>query len=88
MRTHVISKKTAVLDWASLPVADIDHLLWSPQVDISAKAQICYDEEALYVRLSAHEAHIRAEERGPLGMPCLDSCLEIGRAHLNSSHTS
>lgn len=77
MRTHVISKKPAVLDWATIPAASIDNLLWSPQVEISAKAQICYDEEALYVRLSAKEANIRAEETGPLGSPCLDSCLEF-----------
>ena len=77
MRTYMISKKTADLDWTIIPVAAIDNLHWSPHVDISAEAQICYDENFLYVRLSAHEAHIRAEEVGPLGMPCLDSCLEF-----------
>ena len=77
MRTYVITKKDAVLDWSVIPTAAIDNLLWTPQVDISAKAQVCYDEEALYVRLSAHEAYIRAEEIGDLGSPCLDSCLEF-----------
>ena len=59
MRIHVISKKNSVLDWSTIPIATIDNLLWTPHVDISAKAQICYDEEALYVRLSAHEVNIR-----------------------------
>ena len=66
MRTHVDIKKIAVLDWTIIPAAAVDNLLWSPQVDISAKAQICYDEEFLHVRLSDHEASIRAVEIGPL----------------------
>ena len=45
--------------------------------EVVASAQICYDEEALYVRLSAKEKHIRAEYTGPLDMPCQDSCLEF-----------
>lgn len=77
MRTHVISKKPEHLDWAQLPVAAIDHLLWTPEVDISATAQICYDENALYVHLSAKEEHIRAEGTGLLDQPCEDSCLEF-----------
>ena len=77
MRTHVISKKPKHLDWAQLPVAAIDHLLWTPEVGISAAAQICYDENALYVHLSAKEEHIRAENTGLLDQPCEDSCLEF-----------
>ncbi|MBQ6875499.1 MAG: hypothetical protein IJN46_04585, partial [Lachnospiraceae bacterium] len=75
MRTHVISKKPEHLDWAQLPVAAIDHLLWAPEVGISAAAQICYDENALYVHLSAKEEHIREENTGLLDQPCEDSCL-------------
>lgn len=77
MRTHVISKKPEHLDWAQLPVATIDHLLWTPEVDILAAAQICYDENALYLHLSAKEEHIRAEGTGLLDQPCEDSCLEF-----------
>lgn len=77
MRTHIIPKKPAVLDWAQIPSVNIDHLLWTPEVEISASAQICYDEEALYLRLSAKEAHIRAENTGLLDQPCEDSCLEF-----------
>lgn len=77
MRTHVIPKKPATLDWTQIPSVNIDHLLWTPKVDISASAQICYDEDALYLRLSAKEAHIRAEHTGLLDPPCEDSCLEF-----------
>lgn len=77
MRTHIISRKPEVLDWNKLPVLPIDNLCWTPEIDISAEAQICYDADALYVRLSAKEAAIRAEHTGPVGMPCEDSCLEF-----------
>lgn len=77
MRTHVVPRKPAELDWTQIPAVQIDHLLWSPEVDITAQAQICYDEDALYVRLSAKEAQIRAENTGLTDQPCEDSCLEF-----------
>ena len=77
MRTHVISKRPEPLDWAQLPVATIDHLLWTPDVNICATAQICYDESALYVHLCAKEEHIRAEHTGLIDEVCEDSCLEF-----------
>ena len=77
MRTHVIPQKPAVLDWDLIPALPIDNLCWTPAIDITAQAQICYDADALYVRLSAREAQIRAEHTGPVGMPCEDSCLEF-----------
>lgn len=64
-------------DWEQIPAVSIDSRHWTPPVDIAAKAQICYDEETLYLRLSAQEKNIRAEHTGSLGMPCEDSCLEF-----------
>ena len=77
MRNYTILRKPENLDWSTIPAASIDNLLWTPSVDITSKAQLCYDGEAIYVRLSAKEANIRAEENGPLGTPCQDSCLEF-----------
>lgn len=77
MRTHLIPRKPTNLDWSQIPALPIDSLHWTPAIDITAQAQICYDETALYVRLSALEAHIRAEHTSPTGMPCEDSCLEF-----------
>lgn len=77
MRTHTISRKPEILDWSRLPVLPIDNLCWTPEIDITAQAQICYDADALYLHLSAREAAVRAEHTGPLGMPCEDSCLEF-----------
>ena len=75
MRSYMILPKTG--DWKDIPVVSIDTRLWTPEIDIAATAQVCYDAEALYVRLTAKESNIRAEENGLLGTPCRDSCLEF-----------
>lgn len=75
MRSYTIVKKTG--NWADVPVAAIDNRLWTPEVDIVSTAQVCYDAEALYVRLTAREKDIRAEESGRIGVPSQDSCLEF-----------
>ena len=77
MRTYTITKKALPFSWEQIPSLEINTLLWSPEVPISAQAQLCYDETALYIKLSAKEPNIRAEESGPLGAPCEDSCLEF-----------
>ena len=77
MKTYVISQKPENLDWSKVPSLAIDTCLWNYAADVEAKAQLCYDENALYVRLSTREANIRAQETGPIGSPCLDSCLEF-----------
>ncbi len=77
MRSYTITKVNDALDWNKIPVMPIDTLLWTDSVDLSAVAQICWDEENLYVRMEAVEPNIRMEEEGPLAMVCLDSCLEF-----------
>lgn len=63
--------------WNKLPFISIDQALWCSPNGISALAQLCWNREALLVRLAAQEPSIRAQETGPLGMPCEDSCLEF-----------
>lgn len=77
MKSYIITKKSEELDWSKIPSADIDCCLWLEDAGIRAKAQLCYDAQNIYVRLSAKEANVRAEENGEVGMPCLDSCLEF-----------
>ena len=77
MRCYTIVKKPENLDWSKVPAAPIDNYLWRGEVDIFCTAQVCYDEDAMYVRMTAREKHIRAEEEGVTGWPCLDSCLEF-----------
>ncbi len=77
MREYTISRRLEPFSWENVPALSIDNLLWTDATQITAQAQLCYDQEALYVRLSAKEQHIRAEETGPLCEPCEDSCLEF-----------
>ena len=77
MKTYLIKKKTTSINWNTIPVMELEHQPWLPSADISAAAQLCYDDNTLYVRMCAKENPIRAEFTGPLDMPCLDSCLEF-----------
>ena len=77
MKEYTITRVNGRPDWTTIPALAIDEQLWRPRVDIAAFARIAWDDERLYVRLNAVEANIRAEHRGPLGMPCEDSCLEF-----------
>lgn len=61
MKTYTILPKNKELDWSNIPVAKIDTRLWTPEVDITSAAQVCYDDEALYVRFTAKESDIRAD---------------------------
>ena len=77
MRSYTIKKIQGTPDWSTIPVMPIDNQPWGEPVDISAQAQICWDEENLYIRQEAWEKHIRREENGPLCRVCNDSCLEF-----------
>lgn len=77
MRSYTIQKTAGAPDWNAVPVMPIDNLLWTDSIDITAQAQLCYDEENLYLRMEAVEPNIRMEESGPLASVCLDSCLEF-----------
>lgn len=77
MKEANITRKTGSIDWNQIPLIAIDYLHNTPGTEVEAFAQVCYDDQALYLRLSAKEAEIRAVEQGLLGMPCTDSCLEF-----------
>ena len=63
--------------WISKEVRDAESAPDALPLGIRAHAQLLWNEEAFYVHLFAAEKEIRAEERGLLGMPCEDSCLEF-----------
>ena len=72
---YTVVRKT---EWDKVPMAEISNVCWGyDQPDVKAWAQVCYDDEYLYVKLTATEKEIRVKECGPLGMPCEDSCLEF-----------
>ena len=77
MRQYTIKKVTGSPDWSEVPTLNIDHRYFDTPDSITAEAQICYNEDAICVRLSTVEANVRAVETGPIGMPCEDSCLEF-----------
>lgn len=77
MRTYTVKKIQGTPDWSKVEIAPIDNLLWTDSIDITAQAQVCYDENYLYVRLEAVESEIRMEEKDRLAEVCLDSCLEF-----------
>lgn len=78
MREYTIVRKGDTLNWDTVPSLPIDYKFNTPEdVPISAKAQLCYDDEALYVRLTAVEENIRAEYTGLLDEISEDSCLEF-----------
>lgn len=77
MKTYTLKKITGTPDWNTIEVMPIDTLLWTDPLPISAKAQLCWDEEAIYLRMEAFEKDIRKEETDPLAEICNDSCLEF-----------
>lgn len=77
MREYTITYTKEAPDWENIPKLDIDTVLWTEPAPIDAWAQICRDDRALHVRLSAIEPYIRAENRDPMQEPCEDSCLEF-----------
>ena len=76
-RQYQIQKITGKPDWNKIEKAPIDQKLWLPCEQVSAYAQLAYDDSRLYVRLHAEEPTIRAENTGILDQPCQDSCLEF-----------
>lgn len=77
MREYTAQHCNGMPNWADVPAVNIDQKLHPTDANVTAQAQLCYDEHALYVRLSAQEEQIRAELTGKLDEICEDSCLEF-----------
>ena len=77
MREYTMPYVSGQPDWNTVPALDIDTVLWTEPAPITAGAQICWGDDALFVRLFATEPYIRAENTQPLEQPCEDSCLEF-----------
>ncbi len=74
---YIITRVDENIDWGNIPTLPIDKVLWTEKTDITAQGQLCYDNENLYVHLSAVEKEIRAENTEPLSPVYEDSCLEF-----------
>lgn len=74
---YTVAEIKGQADWGKISEMPIDKVLWTDDYGIRAKGQLCYDEENLYVHLSAQEKDIRAENTEPLSPVFEDSCLEF-----------
>ena len=74
---YTITKVQGEADWSSIPVLPIAQILWKPDAGIRAQAQLCYNDDTLFVHLQATEREIRAENTEPLSPVYQDSCLEF-----------
>ena len=77
MNTYTIVRRKENFLWEDVPALEMNEELRHTEHSVKAKAQLCYDDTALYVRLTAVEQEIRAELTGPLDEICEDSCLEF-----------
>lgn len=78
MRQYTITKiREGKPDWDDVPALLIDSHQWAPKVDISARAQLCYDGAALYVRMEAWEKDVLKRFTSLFDLVWYDSCLEF-----------
>lgn len=77
MRPVYQAKRTTERKWEEIPAVTLTHMDWLEPCAVEAKAQLCYDDQALWIRLEAREQPVRATLTGPLDPVCTDSCLEF-----------
>lgn len=79
MKSYAMKKVQGAPNWAEHEILPIDTLLWTDSTDVTAQAQICYDQDNFYLRLEAVEPNIRMvnKETDLLAEVCEDSCLEF-----------
>ncbi len=78
-KSYTIARVDATLDWGGIEQLDIDDTAWTDSFGIEAHAQLCYDDQALYVHMWADERDVRATyfKDDPLANCYEDSCLEF-----------
>ena len=77
MREYILKRTGEEPDWDRIPVLKIDNQRGENEDGVSAEAQLSWSDEAIHVRLMAHEKNIRCtltEKTDPIWE---DSCLEF-----------
>lgn len=64
-------------DGGELSTLEMKYRYHETQDNVAARASIGYNDDALIVHMELDAPEIRDVERGPLGHPCVDSCLEF-----------
>lgn len=77
-KTYTIARISGEPSWGSIAQLGIDDAEWGDSFGISAHAQLCHDDQAIYVRMWAEEQDVRATYAAddPSAKPYEDSCLE------------
>ena len=70
-------RKTDKPVWDEISQVALAHTPWLAPNAVTAKAQVCYNDDTLWVRMEAVEAPVRATLTGELDSICTDSCLEF-----------
>lgn len=78
MREYTIKKVASdKIDWNEVQKLKIDNHQWTEKTDITATAQIAYDDTAIYAYLTATEKDILARYTTQGSPVWTDSCLEF-----------
>lgn len=77
MKRYCAKKVTGTPDWEDCPSAFLEEKYRLTPAETGAEAQLAWTDDKLLVHLRAYVSDIRAEEKGPTGSPCEDSCLEF-----------
>ena len=77
MKSYIIFRAETTPNWSSIPYLEINNERRANPNGITARAQICYSDDALLVHLETKERDYITNEAGPLASPCRDSCLEF-----------
>ncbi len=77
MNIYEIKKVGGSFDFESVPEISLENRYFQTPKDVKVFARIAYSDEGFYVFLRTQEPRHRAQEKGPLGYPYHDSCLEF-----------
>ncbi len=77
MKEYVIKRVEGQPDWSQIPVMHIDYQKKDIKHNITAQAQLCWDDTGIHVHLSCKEQNIRKELTQKFDPIWEDSCLEF-----------
>ena len=77
MKNYTVTRAEGAPNWDAIERVTMECRYHQTSEHIRAHAQLAWTEETLLVHLQAEVPYIRAEEYGPAGVPCEDSCLEF-----------
>ena len=77
MKEYTIKIIDSLPCWNEIETLNIENKYLDTTNDVTASAQICCNDEKFFVHLSTTEKNYLREEKGPFGLPYLDSCLEF-----------